>query len=96
MCTNISIKETVEIINNRFKNNNFTSWYIKQITSILNYILIQNYFTYNNIYQQKDGLKMRAPASAIAIISIIFLQHLDSEIHNNIKNLGPLGLIIDM
>lgn len=44
MYTNIPIKETIEIINNKLKNNNFNKEYIKQITHILNTILKQNNF----------------------------------------------------
>jgi hypothetical protein len=54
-----------------------------EINLIINTILDQNYFRYNNqFFQQLEGLPLGAPTSSI--LSEIYLQHLE---HNNIINI---------
>lgn len=90
MYTNIPIKNTIDIIQKTLLIKNENKNFIKELTCVINTILSQNYFKYNNnIYQQNDGLAMGAPTSAI--ISEIFLQDLDKKIVDIIKENDPFG-----
>lgn len=83
--TNIPIKETIDIIKHILSINGDSENVIKQISKLLENILKQNYFKFNNkIYQQKEGLAMGSPLSGI--LSETFLQHIEQEYIKNIIN----------
>jgi hypothetical protein len=79
---NIPIHETLkitELMLNKENNAQIT----KQIITLLDAILKQNYFEFqNNLYQLKKGVAMGSPISGI--MAEIFLQHIE---HKHIKHL---------
>jgi hypothetical protein len=79
---NIPINETLSITKALLleHNNEHTT---KQIISLLDIILQQNYFiSQNNIYQPEKGIYMGSPISGI--VAEIFLQHLENSHLNQI------------
>ena len=84
MYTNIPINETINIIQNQLNLLNYNNEKSKQIISLLETSLKQNYFSFNDIfYLQRDGLPMGSPLSSL--LSEIFLQHLENQYIENIK-----------
>jgi hypothetical protein len=79
MYTNIPQQELKSIIHNELIKNTTGTWNTTEILHIVDCILNQNYFEYNNTtYKQQDGLAMGAPTSAF--LSEIFLQHLECNL----------------
>jgi hypothetical protein len=73
---NILIKETLSIMRNLLSEHNdeHTS---QQILKLLETILQQNYFTFqNNTYQPEKGVSMGSPISNI--VAEVFIQHLEN------------------
>jgi hypothetical protein len=66
-------------------NNNVYEDVKTEISNIINIIIEQNYFQFNNkYYKQKEGLAMGAPTSAI--LSEIYLQYIEhSHIHHTLQ-----------
>jgi len=73
---NIPIKETINIINDKMKANRLDTQLRLQTINILEAILSQNYFQWDDsFYQPNKGVAMGSPISAI--IAEIFLQQLE-------------------
>jgi hypothetical protein len=76
MCTNIPTTQIKDIIITCLNNNNVYEDVKTEISNIINIIIEQNYFQFNNkYYKQKEGLAMGAPSSAI--LSEIYLQYIE-------------------
>ena len=85
--TNIPIDETIQIAQNRAQKHNDTKT-AAQITALLNTVLKQNYFRYEDkIYQPSKGVAMGSPLSGL--MAEIFLQHLENtHIRHIMENQG--------
>ena len=84
MYTNIPVNETLNIIHDQLKLCNCNGEESKQIISLLQNSLQQNYFTFDGkFYLQPDGLPMGSPLSSI--LSEIFLQHIENSYIEDIK-----------
>ena len=61
--TNIPVTETLQILrNNLFESNKLNAEMIEELMGLLEVILGQNYFTFNDqFYSQRDGLAMGSP-----------------------------------
>lgn len=71
---NIPIKETVNRVNKYSERNNMDRRTIEQCTNLLEVILNNNYFLYDNkYYTNKKGVAMRLPLSGT--IAEVFLQY---------------------
>jgi hypothetical protein len=82
--TNIPIKETINIIENKLKDINSTTDNIKYYTNALQNILQQNYCTFNNeIFIANDGLAMGSPLSGF--LSEIFIQEHEDKLINSLN-----------
>jgi hypothetical protein len=76
MYTNIPTTQIKDIIITYLNNNNVYEDVKTEINNIINIIIEQNYFQFNNkYYKQKEGLAMGAPTSAI--LSEIYLQYIE-------------------
>ena len=83
LCVNIPIKETINITNKYPTRNNVDKHTLKQCNNLLEVILNNNYFTYENkYYTSKTGIVMGSPNSST--MADIFLQHYE---HTHIKHL---------
>jgi hypothetical protein len=66
MYTNIPTTQLKDITKTCLNNNNVYEDAITKIGNIINTVIEQNYFKFNNKhYKQKEGLTMGAPTSAI-------------------------------
>jgi hypothetical protein len=83
MYTNIPIREFTDIIKNILDNKNTTEKN-KELKTLLNTIINQNYSQFNQYYKKEDGLEMGAPTSAVLVE--IFIQHVKHTSINNILN----------
>ena len=73
---NTLINETPKITNTLISNHN-NEQVTKQIATLLETVLKQNYLSFQgNIYQPTEGVSMVAPISSI--LAEIFLQHLEN------------------
>jgi hypothetical protein len=76
MYTNIPKQGTINIKKDILQNEQYPDSYIQTMIRILNTILDQDFFKFNNeIYQQKEGLPMGAPLSPI--FSEIYIQNIE-------------------
>jgi hypothetical protein len=78
MYTNISKVEIINIVNNIIDNTQGVETKVqKEIIHILETIMEQNYFQFNqDYYKQIDGLAMRAPTSSI-LGEILYVQNME-------------------
>jgi hypothetical protein len=91
MYTNIPLNELTNIIHTTLTRNNIPNDYKKEIMTLVNVTLQQNYFQHNDeLYTQNEGLAMGAPTSAI--LAEIFIQYLE---HNNIIQILQKHQILD-
>jgi hypothetical protein len=83
MYTNIPTEIISNIITEILNKLNTKAQVTKELILIINTILDQNYFKYNNqFFQQTKGLPMEAPTSSI--LSEVYLQYIE---HTNIINI---------
>jgi hypothetical protein len=82
MHTNIPTPTISSVIYEVLKNQAIQMEIIQEITELTKTISDQKYFCYYQQYYKQEGLAMGAPTSAM--LSEIYLQHLD---HNEINNL---------
>jgi hypothetical protein len=91
MYTNIPQNDVICIINNLLINNNTPEDQKREIITLVQVILNQNYLKHNNYqYTQNEGLAMGAPTSAI--LAETFIQYLEQ---NNIINILQKHHIMD-
>jgi hypothetical protein len=77
MYTNIPTKELISIIKSVCKNHTIEDTITREITTITNLIITQNYFSFKDkTYVQNNGLAMGAPTSSI--LSEFYLQFLEN------------------
>jgi hypothetical protein len=89
--TNITVKETSDILFAKLEQNGTDSKVIQELMSWYDTITSQNYFTHSeNIQIQKDGLTMGAPSSGL--ISELFLQQME---HLHLTHLQTKLRIVD-
>ena len=89
--TNIPIKETLEIIKTHLNENKLEIEYLTQLIKIIETIVNQNYFEFNNkLYEQKEGIPMGSPTSGI--MSEIFLKNMKNEHFHNITRKHDIRL----
>lgn len=83
LCVNIPIKGTINITNKYLTRNNVDKHTLKQCNNLLEVIMNNNYFTYENkYYTNKTRIAMGSPISST--MAEIFLQHCE---HTHIKHL---------
>ena len=76
MYSNVPTKEVINIIELLGTHPNVYPAITKELITVTNTIMKQNYFTFlNNWYTQNDGLAMGAPTSPI--LSEIYLQYME-------------------
>ena len=82
--TNVPITETLNIIKGKI-DKQYNKEESRLIINMLRTIVEQNYFQFNNkIYKQQEGLARGSPLSAI--LSEIFLQHMEEKLIPQIMN----------
>ena len=79
MYTNIPIKDTIQILNNLLiSNKTLDNLQIKELLQLLQVILKQNYFSFNNQYfSQNDGLIMGCPLSSL--LADIYINYFENQ-----------------
>jgi hypothetical protein len=83
MYTNIPTTQITDIVMSCMNNNNVNEDVKNEIGNLINIIIEQNYFQFNNkYYKQKGGLAMGAPTSAI--LSEAYLQYIEHTCIYNI------------
>ena len=85
--TNIPVRETLQVLrNNLFESNKLNAQMIEQLMSLLEVILGQNYFTFDDqFYSQRDDLAMGSPLSGL--LADIYLNFYENTFmfSNNIR-----------
>lgn len=84
MYTCVPVKETIDIIKDGLLRNNISVDETEEVACLLQTILHQNYFSFNNkMYKQQEGLAMGSPLSGI--LADIFLNHIEQQIIQQLR-----------